>query len=399
MAGLTTRKRGKTWEYRFEIAKIGGERKWKSKGGFQTKKAAVEAGTKALNEYNNTGKSFTPSEISVSDYMDFWIEQYCRNELKDTTTDGYVKKIKNHIKPEIGEYKLKNVDYTLLQGIITKKYNDGYSMNTLSGIRGILNNSFQYAFNNLHYISSNPASGLTLPTGRKEPKIPTRKKERQVISIDEFNRIIERFPEGHSCHIPLQIGFWTGLRIGEVFALSWDDINFDNKTLSVNRQIQMDEKIKQWQFTPPKYESYRTIKIDDQLIDLLKRTKEKKDKCRIFYEEHYVETYMDKTKHLNENGVGEKIDLIMRYDNGEYIQSRVTQHMSRIIHYQLNMPEFDFHSLRHSHATMLKEEKVDPVTIQRRLGHKTIKVTLETYTHVTENMQNSAIDVLNRLKK
>ena len=72
MGELRTRKRGKNWEYSFEAAKIGGKRKSVSKGGYRTKAEALEAGTKAQAEYNNSGNVFTPSTLSVQDYFVYW---------------------------------------------------------------------------------------------------------------------------------------------------------------------------------------------------------------------------------------------------------------------------------------------------------------------------------------
>ena len=80
-----TRKRGKTWSYYFDLGKIDGKRQKKEKGGFSTKKEAEAALAKALNEYNNGGQVFTPSEITVADYLDLWFDQYCKMNLKYNT--------------------------------------------------------------------------------------------------------------------------------------------------------------------------------------------------------------------------------------------------------------------------------------------------------------------------
>ena len=96
MAKINVRDRNKgkpdrkaNWEYRFEIARVGGKRNNFSKAGFKTKKEALEAGTKALAEYNNSGKTFEPSEISVSDYFDYWIESYAEINLAYATISAY----------------------------------------------------------------------------------------------------------------------------------------------------------------------------------------------------------------------------------------------------------------------------------------------------------------------
>ena len=91
------RKRGKTWSYYFDMGKVDGKRKKKEKGGFRTKKDAEAALTKALNEYNNAGITFEPSEISVADYLDYWFENYCRMNLKYNTYMGYLRIIENHL--------------------------------------------------------------------------------------------------------------------------------------------------------------------------------------------------------------------------------------------------------------------------------------------------------------
>ena len=97
------------WQYRFEAAKVDGKRNSISKAGFKTKKEAEIAGTKALAEYNNAGLKFEPTEISVSDYMDYWLKNYCAMNVADSTMTAYKNIVKNHIKPRIGHYKLKAI--------------------------------------------------------------------------------------------------------------------------------------------------------------------------------------------------------------------------------------------------------------------------------------------------
>lgn len=110
MAEINARKRGRCWEYYFEVARVKGKRKRFSKGGFTTKADALSAGTKAMNEYLNAGTVFVPKELSVSDYMDYWIEMYCRPNLKPSTIASYKKYIRLHISPKIGH---KNINVTM----------------------------------------------------------------------------------------------------------------------------------------------------------------------------------------------------------------------------------------------------------------------------------------------
>ena len=90
---VLTYKRGNLWAYRFESAPVDSKRKWITKSGFKNQSEAYEAGMVAYTQYKQTGKSFTPSNISVSDYMDYWIDNYCKVNLKANTASTYKKKI------------------------------------------------------------------------------------------------------------------------------------------------------------------------------------------------------------------------------------------------------------------------------------------------------------------
>lgn len=115
MGQLGARKRGKTWERFFESARIDGKRKRITKGGYRTKTEAIEAGTQAKAEYDNAGAHFLPSEISVADYYDFWLEEYCKVNLSMDTLIGYQKKVDLHIKVDLGMYKLKSLTPAFIQ--------------------------------------------------------------------------------------------------------------------------------------------------------------------------------------------------------------------------------------------------------------------------------------------
>ncbi|HBA04275.1 MAG TPA: hypothetical protein DCW51_10210 [Clostridium sp.] len=143
MSQVNVKKRGTKWQYVFEGAKIDGKRKRITKSGFRTKKEALEAGVAALAEYNNAGAHFEPSEISVSDYMDYWYKNYTLTNCKYNTQQGYGRIIKNHIKPAIGLYKLKSLTPSILQEFINGKYKSGYSKNYLINMITVLSGSLK----------------------------------------------------------------------------------------------------------------------------------------------------------------------------------------------------------------------------------------------------------------
>lgn len=115
MGQLRTRKRGSTWQYNFEAAPVNGKRKSISKSGFRTKEEALKAGTQAMNEYNHSSQAFTPADISISDYLDYWFDNYCKVNLKYNTQLGYIQIIENHLRPQFGSFRLRSLTTAAIQ--------------------------------------------------------------------------------------------------------------------------------------------------------------------------------------------------------------------------------------------------------------------------------------------
>lgn len=407
-------KHGKTYEYRFEIASIGGERKWMSKGGFLSAKEARKAGMEALKEYALCGAAEKTAQISFSDFLDEWMQNDCRYSLKETTISNYRKRIENHIKPELGMYQLDKLKRTRLQKFIQKKYDEGYSKNTLSVLRGILSKSLRYAVDQ-ELISSSPAEYLKIPRS-EVTAVPTRSSPHSYLSADKMKKIFERFPEESTSYIPIMLGYHCGLRICEVYALTWDDIDLKNGRLTVSKQVQWKqnarskEKKKEangtkcsdagfWYFSTPKYESYRTIEMDKQMTELLSREYQRQGRARKYFDNRYKRYYEDANRRITEEMIGHEVLLLCRRENGEYIHPRTMQYTSRVIHEELRIPEFDFHSLRHTHATMLIEEGAPLKYVQQRLGHKKIEVTMNIYQHVTDTIREQGNTVIENMFK
>lgn len=397
------------WEYRFEAAKIDGKRKSISKAGFRTKKDAEVAGAKAMAEYNNAGATFEPSEISFADYLDYWHKNYVMASCRHNTQILYRAIIDNHLKPALGTYRLKSLTPMIIQEYVNQKYATGLKKSTLVGIMGVLTGSLKYAVVPSKMLQSSPAEYVKLPrmqASRSEVN-------RTVISMDDFSRMLDRFGKGDPFRYALLIGFHTGLRIGEVYALTWQDIDLKAGTLDVSKLVYkrtQSEKRKDertaWYFGDTKTSaSVRHIKIGDTLVKELREYRTMQLERRLEYGEYYTAIY--KKPEQDEKGdtiyrlievektvpvALDEVDLILRKENGQYSSTDAFKYCARIIHYDLGI-KFNFHSLRHTHATMLIENGVSPKTVQMRLGHEKIETTLQTYVHNTESMEQDAVDV------
>lgn len=423
MADISTRKRGEKWYYSFEVASVDGKRKRIERVGGKTKKEALEKGIEALNEYNNSGQHFEPTSISVADFLDYYIDNYCKINNKYTTQVVNVNVIEKHLKPSLGAYRLSALNTATIQEFINDRFvTSNFAKTTLEGLISPLSQAFEYAID-LGYVKDNPCKRIKYPKSCRSPK------SRQIITVDEYNTIINELKRHEHFSIAIMIGWYAGLRISETFGLTWNDIDFENKTITVNKQIVKrnfgvdirkaikvkgkKEERSAWYFQDPKTKtSNRTIAVSDELIKALKKYRKEQLENRIYYGEYYKELYLK--QELDEKGkqiqrvieIEKNIpctlpiaDMIFRKENGEYVSTDSFKYPSRIIHHKLGFEKFDYHSLRHTHATMLIEAGVSPKTVQERLGHASIKTTFDKYVHNTEGMEQQAVNAFDEALK
>lgn len=396
-----TRKRGKTWSYYFDAAQVGGNRKKIEKGGFRTKKEAETALAKALTEYDNSGQVFKPTGISVSDYLDFWYKNYCIPNMAENTLLDYKNKIDNHLKPNFGIYRLNSLQAATIQEYVNKLKLDGYSKSSIKGILSTLSVAMDYAIEPLQYIKDNPCRYIKVGSVAKPPR------ERVVLSEEAFKQITERFSAGSRFYVPLMIGWNCGLRISECLGLTWDHIDFENRLLSVDHQTVRRSVGKKtfWALREPKYNSKRKIKFGETLYKVLKAEKKRQQENELkygeFYTIHYLADFTDEkgaTRQRIVSGQKGQLQGVNRFplicvdENGEMTTSDSFKYCSRVIHHELGLA-FDYHSLRHTHATRLIEAGANVKAVQERLGHKNITTTMNVYVHNTDTMAQDAADL------
>lgn len=391
MSGVQVYKRA-TWRYRFEAAPVGGKRRRVEKSGFRTKKEALVAGTKAYNEYLNVGRTFVPSEISVADYLDEWLELR-KPELRPNSIRMYSQRIKLQIKPALGKYKLSAITAADIQRLINDLFMQGVSRETISGVKGVLTNALKYAVEPMGYLQHAPIDGVKLPSRRVRPPVPPRTRPREPITPADWTQIKELL-SNRSGYLAFVIGYHTGMRVGEVLGLSWEDIDFDSRTLHVRHQQQHFEHA--LFITEPKFESMRKISMDDALISELVAEKQYQQRAALLDEQYPQYTY-DASGKLSIGGDGTPFDPVCRQPTGAIL--RYDSVLRRVSHVRktLNLPNFDFHTLRHTHATMLVSAGISPLLVQERLGHKSIQVTLGLYASLTDVARARETAAINEL--
>ena len=413
---VSVRKRGKVYEYRFETSSINGTRKWITRSGFPTRQAALEQGALDYNEFYRIGRVRKNKEMSYSDFLDYWIDTYCNFNLKYSTIVTYLNIIKIYLKPRLGMYSLSQINAQLLQEFINKIYVErNLSKWYLKGIMKVVKGSLKYACYDVNFINENPAERVHIPRYEVVSGDPV-----HIFTQEEIEKILDRFKEVHCIYYAFLTAYYTGLRTSEVFGLTWDNIDFEKKTLTVNKNI-----IKKNRFGKPKrYEitkghsvevwfygscktpqSRRTITIGDTLVKALKEFKKEQEENKAFYGNSYLKHY--EMPVLNEYTNRQEIKIVdataeLKLDlkeaplifvrsNGDYRGTETTRHAFKVINYELGIP-CRFHDFRDTHATRLIEQGADIKAVSKRLGHSTIMTTYNIYVRVTNKMEYDTVD-------
>ena len=388
MSSINITRRSNGWQYRFEGASVNGKRKQFSKSGFRTKKEALDAGTKALAEYNNCGNVFNPSTISFADFLNEFIE-HGMTDYKETTFKTYRVNILYKIIPVLGNYKLLSITSKNLSDFLVSLKEKNYSLSSITIVRSVLTAALNYAVHPMNLLQSNPMLYV------KTPKVEKKEEERTPLTVEEWKKIIEMFPDGNRHHIPLMLGYYCGLRIGECYGLQWEDIDFDNNVLHINRQLVMTGNHR---YAPPKQDSVRQIKFGNTLREELLKEKERQEKNKEYYGKYWCRTGIIGNRIRSSYNLEEceEVHPVIVDENGKMLYAKAFIWCSKKVRRELGI-DFDYHTLRHTHATMLIESGANIKAVQTRLGHKNIKTTLNIYTHTTESMEEETVNIFEKI--
>ena len=404
MARISVRPRGRGYEYRFAIAPVNGVRKWYQKSGFRTKAEAEKAGAEAMAEYNNAGAPAKPCNMSYSDYLDYWVDNYCRkNNLAYNTITTYETLIRLYIKPRIGMYRLADINNATIYSFINdlaneRKYSKAYYQNILKVVKG----SFRHAVN-LGFLKYNPSFEVSVPNGDyKDQRV------KHVYSQEDIDAILERFKNNREFICAFLTACYTGMRTGEVLALTWDDINFDEGVIRVKHSVydKPKDSLGRWHMGKTKSKSgKRTIPLGDTLKETLLNYKKYQDFTKELYANDYKKYGLRDVKIMNdvmtgrivESKYGEHdLDFVFTREDGTYSGTDMIKEPNSIIKELLNT-NCRFYDLRGTFATRSANNGVVLKNIAAILGHASTKVTEKSYVSAVDEAVVKAINKMNKL--
>jgi integrase len=260
------------------------------------------------------------------------------NECTTSTLAEYKGAFRIHLKPALGYRTLDTIKKRHVKELLTQLRSNGLSASRVETVLGVLRNIFNHAVED-EYVPASPCDKMSKYCGKRSRKV-------NLLNVEE----VQQFVEGAS-HLPLVLNTFfvvkvrTGLRIGEIAALEWQDVNFEDRTVHINRQRDLKRK----ETRPPKKGSERVVRLTPQATELLKE----------LYE--------------SGNGVG----LVFADEDGNYLTYKKIQLALERIAPKPISP----HDLRHTYATLRIAKGDNIVDVSKQLGHKNIKITLDTYTH------------------
>lgn len=366
-----TTKSGNTWQIAIELGMDeNGNRKRMYKSTNGTKKEAEKIMIKLISELEE-GTLVQESSMTVATYLRNWLKTYVEINLSPTSIDGYRDNIEKYIIPHIGNIPLQKLSPLHLQDMYLKLSENG----KINRKGGLAPRSIRYIHMNLskalreavkmQIIKRNVATMVTIP------KVKTYRaavyNEQEIISLLNIAK-------GTDMEVPITLAATLGLRRGEILGLKWSDINFHECRLIINNNLVSTSEGAVLK-TPKTESSHRTIEISDSIVTMLK-------KHLIWQKENKIKLGRDYCDN----------SLVCCYPDGNLINPKVfSKKFTRFLE-RNNLKNIRFHDLRHSNATLMLEYGIPAKVASERLGHSSISVTLDIYSHVTSKMQKDVAD-------
>jgi integrase len=305
---------------------------------------------------------------TVGQYVTRWLSDSAKHAVKATSYRAYESQIRNHIVPALGKIKLSRLTPAHLQALYAARLREGMKPASVRQIHAILHKALEQALR-FNLIPTNPASKVDPPKIRQEEITPLSAEQASKL-LDVTRNERDRFEALYA------LALTTGLRIGELLGLKWSDMDLDARRLRVSRQLQRGEE--GLIFTEPKAASRRTVDLPASTVVTLKRHRKRQ---------------VEET--LKAGGAYQDNDLLFAGDLGEPIgPEKVTQRAFKPLLKRAGLPEIRFHDLRHTFATLLLARGVHPTYVQRALGHASVKMTLDRYSHWMPSMGRATADAI-----
>lgn len=374
--GSIRKRKDGTWEARVTIGVTADGRQNRKSLYGKTRQEAAAKMTDLLNSLQK-GIITDTTEMTVGEWLDYYMDEYKKRFVKPTTYINYTAKVENHIKPLIGHYKLKVLRQDIVQTFVNRLTDKGLSPSTVTDVYKLLRNALETAVDD-GLLVRNAANRVKLPKAPK-PKI-------NAFTAEQQNAFVEQAKVTYMGNMYI-FDLCTGMRLGELLGLKWENVDFVTGELHIMQTIC---KVKDpghagehWhlEFGTPKTDaSARTIPLNETAVKVLADVRKQQEKNKIKAGAAY-----------EDNG------LIFCTQLGRPLDPTNMRRTFYTICEKSGIRGFHPHCLRHTFATRGAENNIDIRVMQRLLGHATIQETNDTYTHVSGGLKRSEISKLDHV--
>lgn len=319
-------------------------------------------------EEDKKGTLAKSTQQKLGEYLNQWLEMVHKQKIRISTYRQYRFVLDKHILPSLGNTQLQKLTPQDIQNLYARKQKEGLGPATILNMHTVLRGSLANALK-WNLVSRNVAALVTAPRSKSSVA--------HGLSVEEVQKLVST-TRGHRFEAIFTVALTTGMRRGELFGLRWSDINIERGILYVRRTTNRYKGVGVVENDPKTKTSLRQIMLSEPALEALKKHKER--------QEQEKQMLGDKWQDRN-------LVFCGRY-GGFLIPDTLRKNLNKVLQ-DAGLPHIRFHDLRHSAATIMLTMGVHPKIVQEMLGHSTITITMDTYSHLVPSMQKEAINKIN----
>lgn len=368
------RRRGKdTWAIVLDVGRDANGRRRQKWHTVRGNKKNAQREMAAILHQRNTGSYVEPTKLTVTQYLEQWLS-HVKTKVSAKSFERYDEIVRQHLIPALGQHRLNQLQPLHIQTY----YSDAQRTGRRDGKGGLSAQTVLHHHRVLHKALRHAVQLLLLARNPSDPAEPPRPPKKQVRTVDE-EQATEMLAalKGSRLHAVTLLALATGMRRGELLALTWANVDLDGAVVTVCQSFQQTNA--GVSLKAPKSGRGRQIALPPFAVEALRAHKANQAEDRLFLGPSY-------TNH----------DLVFpRYDGAIWPPDSFTSSFAAAMR-KHRMGGFNFHALRHSHATILLRQGVNPKVVSERLGHAKVGTTLDIYSHVLPSMQEEAAQRLDK---
>jgi integrase len=310
------------------------------------------------------GMLATGPDMLLCAYLENWLETAKKPPIvRVSTYDKYKWYLKKYINPALGHIRLRALSPQHVQSFYSQKLEEGLSPGTVRNFHLLLHSAMKNAVK-WNLVSRNVVALVTRPSEGHH--------EAQVLTIEQARNLIETAKQ-HKVWSLLVVALSTGMRRGELLALRWDDVDFQVGKLFVRHAVSKLNGRGYVEHEPKTKKGRRTIVLPSSVVDVLREHREYVEQVRCDAGDSWLD-----------------LGLVFPNTRGNFIELAKLWHMLDKVVKQAGLPHMRFHDLRHSAATIMLAMGIHPKVVQEILGHSSISITMDLYSHVLPSVQHEA---------